>query len=298
MKTLVTGATGFVGRELLPRLEDPRVLSRSPSRASESLGGVEAFPWEPNAGPPPADALEGVDVIMHLAGESVAEGRWNDEKKRRIRDSRVLGTRHLVDAMESMEKRPGVFVCASAVGWYGDRGDEILDESAKHNGDFLAEVCVQWEKEAMRAESLGVRVVCVRIGVVLGRGGGALSKMLLPFKMGMGGRLGHGNQYMPWIHVGDLADLFVHCAKTESVHGPVNGVAPTPVTNREFTKTLGKVLRRPTIFPVPEFGLRIVVGEMAQILMASQRVVPRAAEENGFSFRYPDLEPALEEAAA
>ena len=217
------------------------------------MGGVSGrvLAWDPLDGPPPAEAFDGVDVVFHLAGESVAEGRWTAAQKARIRESRVLGTRHLVEGISRAERRPRVLVSASAVGYYGDRGDEELTESSPPASDFLAEVCIAWEKEALAAEEAGVRVVTARTGIVLGAGGGALGKMLTPFKLGAGGPLGNGRQWMPWIHVDDLARLYLHAADTDAVRGPMNAVAPNPVTNSEFTKALGRAVHRPAFMPAP-----------------------------------------------
>lgn len=293
MRILVTGATGFVGKRLLTQLQQPVVLSRDVERARQACPGATVHRWDPLSGPPPAEAFDGVDAVIHLAGDPVAEGRWNDAKRRRIRESRTIGTSNLVAGICAAARPPRVLVSASAVGFYGGRGDEVLDERAQPGNDFLAEVCVAWEQAARQAESFGVRVVTPRIGIVLGPGGGALAKMLLPFKLGLGGRLGDGRQWMPWIHVDDLVQLFLHVAEHEEVRGPINGVAPNPATNRDFTATLASVLHRPAVFPVPAFGLRLAVGEFADILLASQRVVPRVAEQSGFTFRYPQLKPAL-----
>ena len=238
-------------------------------------------------------ALDGVDAVFHLAGDPVAEGRWTAEKKQRIRDSRVLGTRHLVDALRKLERRPSVLVSASAVGWYGSRGDEVLDEASPPAHDFLADVCVAWEQEARRAAEFGMRVVSIRTGMVLGDGG-ALPKMLPPFRFGLGGPLGNGKQWVPWIHVDDLAAMYLHAAENTNVSGPMNGVSPQPVANKEFTKVLAAVLHRPAVLPAPYFALRLAFGEFAQILFDSQRVLPKAAERSGFQFRYPELRPALE----
>jgi uncharacterized protein (TIGR01777 family) len=291
MRALVTGATGFVGGELLRRLEKPRILSRTPERARERTG-LEAFPWDAEAGPPPAAALEGLDAVFHLAGDPVAEGRWTAAKRARIRDSRILGTRHLVAGLAAAEAKPSVLVAASAVGWYGDRGDEVLAEGAPPGSDFLAEVCGGWEREAAAAEARGIRVVSLRIGLVLGKGG-ALPRMLLPFRLGAGGTLGRGRQWMPWIHVEDLVGLLLFAAATPGLRGPVNAVGPVPATNRDFTKALGRVLGRPTILPVPRFALRIALGGFSDVLFASQRVEPRAALAAGYAFRHREVEGAL-----
>lgn len=300
MKALVTGATGFVGPRLLRLLDAPVVLSRDPDRARRTLGGLagRVVRWDPLEGPPSPEAFAGIDAVLHLAGESVAEGRWTKAQKAKIRDSRVIGTRHLVQGIAQAERKPSVLVSASAVGFYGDRGDEELTESAPPAHDFLADVCVEWEREALAAEAAGVRVVTARTGIVLGAGGGALAKMLTPFKLGAGGPLGSGRQWMPWIHVADLSRLYVHAAATASIRGPMNATAPHPVRNSEFTKALGRQLRRPAFMPAPYIGLRIVFGEFAQVLFASQRVIPKVALDTGFVFQYPELADALREILA
>jgi len=296
MRALVTGATGFVGRRLLGKLQQPVVLSRNVAKAEQALKAlaVKAFSWEPQTEPPPAAAFAGVDTVFHLAGDPVAEGRWTSAKKARIKESRVIGTRNLVAGLKNLASRPRVLVSASAVGIYGSRGDEALDETSAPAADFLADVCAGWEREAGAARELGIRVVPIRIGIVLGKRGGALSKMLTPFRLGLGSPLASGRQYMPWVHIDDLVELMLFAARDERITGPLNGVAPSPVTNREFTKTLGRVLGRPTFFPpVPRFVLRTMLGEFADVLLASQWVYPRAAEAAGFSFRFRELEPAL-----
>jgi uncharacterized protein (TIGR01777 family) len=296
MNALVTGATGFVGHHLLAKLDRPLVLSRNAEKAAKELAGfgVRAFTWTPTEGLPPADAFEGVDTIFHLAGDPVADGRWTESKKARIRESRIIGTRNLVAGLRGLAVRPRTLVGASAVGYYGSRGDEELEESAPPGSGFLAEVCVGWEREAAAARNLGVRVVSIRIGIVLGAGGGALGKMLTPFKLGLGSPLGSGRQYMPWIHIDDLVELMLFAAGNSGISGPVNGVAPRPVTNREFTKTLGRVVGRPTFMPsVPPIALKVLIGEFGQVLLDSQRAVPQTALNAGFVFRFPELEPAL-----
>jgi uncharacterized protein (TIGR01777 family) len=255
---------------------------------------VDARAWDSQAGPPSAEALRGVDVVVNLAGEPVSKGRWSAEKKRRIRDSRVIGTRNLVTGLAGLEQKPRVLISASAVGYYGDCGDEELDESSPAGEDFLAQVCADWETEAKAAAELGIRVVCVRIGIVLAPDGGALAQMLTPFKLGVGGRLGSGKQWMPWIHIDDLVGIVLHAIGTEQLHGPVNAVSPNPVTNSEFTRTMGRVLHRPTFIPMPKTALRIAMGRMSEILTASQRALPRVAEGSGYVFDYPNLEGALE----
>jgi uncharacterized protein (TIGR01777 family) len=298
MRALVTGATGFIGKRLLAKLQQPVVLSRDSASAAAKLNQFRpsVYAWDPQTGPPPAAAFDGVDTIFHLAGDPVAEGRWTAAKKARIRDSRVVGTRNLVAGLRGLGVKPGVLVSASAVGYYGSRGDEELTESSQPGGDFLAEVCFQWEQEAQAARELGIRVVPIRVGIVLGKKGGALSKMLTPFQLGLGSPLGSGRQYMPWIHIDDLVELFLFAAGQPATSSPLNGVAPHPVTNREFTKVLSRVLSRPTFLPpVPGPVLRTLVGEFADVLLGSTRAVPQAALAAGFAFRFPELEPALRE---
>lgn len=296
MTTLMTGATGFVGRQLIQQLDRPVILSRDAARARKQLAPSEvtAFDWDPNSGAPPAEAFSGVDAVVHLAGESVGEGRWTARKKAKILESRRAGTRHLVDRLETLDQKPSVLVSASAVGYYGTRGDTLLDESAAAGEDFLAEVCECWEAEAVRARQFGMRVVTVRIGIVLGRGGGALKKMLTPFKLGLGGRLGNGKQWMPWIHVEDLVGILSLAASHPSLDEPLNATAPNPVTNRDFTRSLGKALHRPTIFPMPAPMLRLALGEFGGVLLHSQRVSPARLNELDYPFAFPQLDGALQ----
>lgn len=297
MKVLVSGATGVIGSELCRRLSGDGhsivVLSRSPQKARRLSD--EVYEWQPVSEPPPVAALSGVEAVVHLAGEHIAGRRWSDEQKRRIRDSRVLSTRNLVAAMGAAASRPLAFVCASAVGFYGDRGDEVLDENSAAGSGFLSEVCVEWEREATRAAEFGVRVVPLRIGVVLSRRGGALEQMLPLFKLGLAGRLGSGRQWFPWIHSDDVVGLIEQALLTEGIAGPLNAVAPGIVTNAEFTTTLAAVLRRPAFFAAPALALKLVLGEMAEMLLASQRVRPAAALASGYRFKFPELKPALEE---
>jgi hypothetical protein len=268
------------------------VLSRDPARAREALGQVTAHAWDPEGGPPPPDAFAGVDVVFHLAGENVGQ-RWTEARKRAIRESRVAGTRHLVAGIASTSARPRVLLSTSAVGYYGDRGDAVIDETTAPGDDFLARVCRDWEAESHAARPLGLRVVNPRVGIVLGRGGGALARMLGPFKLGLGGRLGSGRQWMPWIHQDDLTALLLHAAATADLDGPLNAVAPTPVTNAEFTRTLAALLGRPAFLPVPAFALQLMFGEFGRSLLDSQRVLPRVAERTGFRFEHAALEDAL-----
>ena len=293
MRALVTGGTGFIGRRLVNNLDRPVVLSRNPERAKKLLGEVEVHRWEHPSALPPEAAFEQVEVVFHLAGEPIAAGRWTEARKESIRESRVRGTRSLVTAIELLRQRPRVLVSGSAVGYYGDRGEELLEESATPGSDFLSQVCGAWEAEANRAASLGLRVVTPRTGIVLGQGGGALAQMLPPFKLSLGGRLSSGRQWMPWIHMDDLVGLLLHAAEKSEISGGMNAVSPTPVTNKEFTRTLASVLWRPAIFPVPALALRLVFGELASVLLSSQRVVPRVAGQTGYRFRYAALTEAL-----
>jgi uncharacterized protein (TIGR01777 family) len=297
MRALVTGATGFVGHRLLAHLQKPVVLSRNGAKAEKELAqlSVKAFSWNPTQEPAPTEAFDGVDAVFHLAGESVASGWWTSAKKVRMRESRIGGTRNLVATLAALPAKPKVLISASAVGYYGDRGDEILTESSSPAGDYLAELCQGWEREARGAEAHGIRVAMIRIGIVLGEKGGALAKMLTPFYLGAGAPLGSGRQYMPWIHIEDLVRMMLFAAEHEQVHGPLNGSAPSPVTNREFTKALGRALQRPTFMPpIPRFMLRLMFGEFGNILLTSQRAIPKAVEQAGFKFDYPELEPALQ----
>jgi hypothetical protein len=296
MRAIVTGATGLVGRKLLARLDHPAVLSRHAANAATTLGrdAATVFEWDPQHNPAPAEAFKNVDAVFHLAGESVAEGRWTADKKARIRDSRVLGTRNLVATLGQLERPPRVLISASAVGYYGDRGDEILDETTSPGDDFLAQVSVDWEREALAAGDAGIRVVTVRTAIVLSKDGGALPKMLTPFRLGLGSPLGSGRQWVPWIHIDDLIGLLLLAAERDDLQGPLNATVPTPVTNREFTKALGRAVHRPTFLPaVPEIVLRLGLGEFAGALLASIRAVPRRAEAAGYQFSHPHLDEAL-----
>lgn len=282
MNVTVTGATGFIGTRLTRALLD----------AGHTVHALGRGEWQSHEREPPPDALAGADAVIHLAGEPVAQ-RWTPEAKKRIYSSRVDGTRHLVNGLSTESRRPSVLISASAIGYYGSRGDEILTEQSAPGDDFLAHVVVDWEKAAVLAESLGIRVVLLRFGMVLGKEGGALAKMLPPFRLGVGGRLGSGHQWTAWIHIDDLIHLILFALTTASVKGAMNATAPEPVTNAEFTKVLAAAIHRPAIFPVPKVALKLLFGEMAEMLLASQRVIPEAVESAGFEFQYPKLGPAL-----
>jgi len=281
MKIAVTGASGFIGRRLCD-------VARERGHGVITVGRTSGERrWDPMAGPAP---LEGADVVVHLAGDPVASGRWTKSKMARIRDSRVIGTRNLVAGLRSA--KPQALVCASATGYYGDRGDEELTEDSSPGDDFLAGVCREWEAEAAKS---GIRTVSIRFGIVLGPDGGALKKMLLPFKLGLGGRLGHGLQWMSWVHRDDIVNLILHAAGQDALSGPLLGTAPHPVTNLEFTKTLGRVLGRWTILPMPRLAARILLGKVCEVLFGGQKCRPKRTLESGFTFRHPELEPALQD---
>jgi uncharacterized protein (TIGR01777 family) len=281
MNITVTGATGFIGRYLVKSLAGDGHSVRALSRAA----------WNIFAGEPPAESLRGADAVVHLAGAPVAQ-RWTRRAREEIRNGRVKGTHHLVTALSTLPQRPEVLVCASAIGIYGERGDEVLTEASPVASGFLADVCRDWEREAELAESLGMRVVKLRIGIALGRKGGALEKMLPPFRAFVGGKLGPGSQWMSWIHIADIVGL-IRYALDHPVSGVVNATAPNPVRNSEFARELGSALHRPAIFPVPAVALRALLGQMADVLLASQRVLPKAAETAGYRFTFPELGPAL-----
>jgi uncharacterized protein (TIGR01777 family) len=294
MSTLVTGATGTIGTRLLRKVgDDVVVTSRNPEKARVAIKRGRVVGWDGESALSD-DALAGIDVVYHLAGEPVAEGRWTDAKKERIVRSRVGSTRALVEAMARRPNKPMVLVCGSAVGIYGSRGDEVLtEESAPGSDFFLASVCKAWEAEAARAEEHGIRVVSVRTGIVLAREGGALPALVPLFKSGFGGTLGDGKQWMPWIHVDDIVGLLQFAAKDERVRGPLNGSAPEPVTNTTFTRAMGAALHRPTRLPAPAFAMRLAMGEKAEIILASQRVVPQRALALGHRFEHTSLDGAL-----
>ena len=287
-RVTVTGGTGLIGRQVVDALrargDDVTLLSR---------GAPGTVRWaDPTAEPPPAEALAGRDGVVHLLGENVAQ-RWTAAAKRRIRESRELGTRHLVDGIARLEEseRPGALVSMSAIGWYGARGDERVDESAPAGDDFLATVVEAWEAEARRAESLGVRVAIPRTGVVLASGGGALAKMLPPFKLGVGGPVAGGHQYVPWVHMDDVVGALLFLL--DRGDGIYNVTAPEPVTNTELSKALGRALRRPAVMPVPAFAIKLLYGQMAWIVTTGVRAVPKRLTEEGYAFARPDLDEAL-----
>jgi uncharacterized protein (TIGR01777 family) len=289
MKIAITGASGFLGGPLSAALRERGhdVVAARRTDAPAELA------WAVDTGFSPRDALSGYDVVVHLAGEAIAGGRWTDERKTAILESRRQGTRRVVEALEAAQPRPRALICASGVGIYGDAGERVVDESAPLGDDFTAEVAIAWEREAAAARALGVRVATMRTGMVLGRGGGALAKMLPAFRLGLGGRLGDGEQYVPWIHLDDAVAAYVLAIESDDVTGPINVVAPHPVKNREFVRRLGGAVRRPAFIPAPMFALRAVFGEMATLLVTGQRAEPKRLTELGFTFGFSDLAPAL-----
>jgi uncharacterized protein len=296
MKVLVTGSSGLIGSSLLSFFtsggHSVTRLLRSP--ASSKTAGVSDIIWDPGGPALPSSSLEGFDAVVHLAGENIADGRWTDAKKARIRESRTKPTRALCDALTGLTRPPRVLVCASAIGYYGNRGEEILREGSAPGSGYLPDVCLEWEGSTASAVQKGIRVVNLRFGVVLSPAGGALAKMLTPFRMGVGGKLGDGKQYMSWIALDDAIGAIHHAVVNDRLISAVNAVSPNAVTNAEFTRTLGRVLSRPTLFPVPAAAARIAFGEMADaLLLASARVMPARLLETGYQFRYPELEGAL-----
>jgi len=297
MRVLVTGASGFLGSavcDALPARGDETVgLTRDPQRARQGNPTVTWHAWNPAAERPPASALEGVDGVVNLVGEPIDQ-RWTEAAKQRIRDSRGRSTKNLVDAISATDPRPNTLVSQSAVGYYGDRGEAVVDESTGPGSTFDAEVCVAWETAAREAEKVGVRVVVVRSGLVLDPEHGLLKQLLLPFKLGVGGPLAGGGQYMPWIHVDDEVRLLLWALDTDGASGTYNATAPNPVTNREFSKALGRVLGRPALIPLPKLALKARFGgELGEVAAGGQRTIPRRALDAGFEFRHPELEPAL-----
>ena len=291
MKVLISGATGLIGSVLIPELESG---GHQITRLTRSPGSGGDVGWNPDVGEIDASRLEGHDAVVHLAGESIGEGRWTPEKKRRIRESRTKSTRLLAETIANLPEPPRVMVSASAVGYYGDRGNELLREDSGPGSDFLAEVCKAWEAAADPAREAGMRVVHLRNGIVLSTEGGALARTLPIFKLGGGGRIGSGRQWWSWVAMDDVVGAIVHALTDDSVEGPVNVGSPNPLTNAEYTRVLGKVLNRPTIFPLPAPAARLMLGEVADaLLLASQRMEPAKLKETGYEFRYPELEGAL-----
>lgn len=297
MKILISGASGLVGTNLIPTLkakgyEVYKLVRKTPKNSDE-------IQWDATQGIAENELskIENFDAVIHLAGDNVGDGSWTEEKKRRIRESRTVGTRVLVESLKKLQNPPKIFVGASAIGFYGNRGDEVLtEESAKGEG-FFPEVCSEWEAESQKAEDFGARVVMPRIGVVLAKDGGALAKMLTPFKFGVGGVVGRGKQWMSWIELDDLIRLIHFALENENVSGAINATAPNSVTNEEFTKTLGKVLNRPTIFSIPEFAIKLIFGEMGEtLLLEGARVLPEKTQAAGFDFKFQDLEEAMKHA--
>jgi uncharacterized protein len=297
MRVLVTGASGMIGSSvcdaLLARGDEVVGLTRDPERARSTNPTVTWHPWNPTLERPPADALEGVDGVINVIGESINQ-RWTEDAKRRIRDSRIQATHNLVQAISAAERRPRALVSQSAVGYYGDRGDAIVDEDTPSGSSFDAAVCADWEAAAREAENAGLRVALTRSAPVLDRRGGLLKQMLLPFKLGLGGPIAGGNQYLPWIHIDDEVRILLWALDDERVSGAINSTSPEPVSNREFARSLGRVLSRPAVVPAPKLALAVLFGgELAEVVSGGQRAIPRRALDLGFEFRYPALQPAL-----
>jgi len=300
MKILVTGGTGFVGRPLVRKLVENNhevvLLSRNPEAAKSALAlPLTVFKWDPEASTPPKEAYQGIEGIVHLAGESIAAGRWTEKQKKKILDSRTLSTRNLLKGAVEAGVKPKVLVMASAIGIYGDRGNDSLSESSPQGIGFLADVCRAWEKESQYPGLESVRKVNLRIGIVLGKDGGALQKLLPLFKLGGGGPVGNGKQWMSWIHRSDLVEMILYSLTHDSVSGAVNAVAPNPSTNAEFSKALGKACNRPAFMPAPAIALKLAMGEMSELVLASQKVEAKKILDSGFVFTYPKIQEALDE---
>ena len=297
MRIVVSGSSGLVGSALLPELgaaghQVARLVREGTARRPAS--GREEIVWDPLGERIDAGRLEGVDAVVHLAGENISAGRWTVARKEKIRKSRVNGTQLLSETLTKLKRPPRVLVSASAIGFYGDRGDEVLRETSPRGHGFLPAVCVGWESATERAEKHGLRVVHLRFGIILSARGGALGKMLIPFRLGLGGPVGSGRQYWSWVAIDDAVGTIQHALAKEDLRGPVNVVAPAPSTNLEFTRALARALSRPAFLPLPVFAARLALGEMADaLLLASVRVVPEALKGSGYRFRYPELEPAL-----
>jgi len=294
MSTLITGGTGFVGKHLLPLLDDVTATSRNAERAKQSLArGVDIVQWDPLAGPLELPADRQISAVVNLMGDSIAEGRWNKQKKKSIRDSRVTGTKNLIRGLIASGQKPDVFVSASAVGYYGDAGDALVKEDHLAGEGFLSDVSREWEEAADEIADHGVRVVKLRIGIVLGADGGALEKMIPLFKFGLGGKLGSGKQFFPWIHVSDLVEMIRWAIDTPTANGAYNATAPQPVSNAQFTQALATAVGRWAILPAPKFGLKLALGEFADSLFFSQNVIPQKALNEGFHFQFETLPTAL-----
>lgn len=300
MTTLVTGGTGFVGEHLLRQLSDVCITTRSPDSARDRFGESvkHVIPWDPASERLQLKGLPGINAVINLMGEPIAKGRWTPAKKERIRQSRVEGTQKLVDGLIESDNLPSVFVSASAIGIYGNQGDSIISEGSPHGTGFLTDVCEQWESATTKLVKRNVRVVHLRIGIVLGPEDGALEKLVPIFKSCLGGRLGSGTQWMSWIHVQDLVGLILWALENRSVSGPVNATAPNPVRNSEFTSEIARLVNRPAFIPVPRLALRLVLGEFADSLLVSQKVMPEVALTHGFRFQFPDVRSALTDALA
>ncbi len=291
MKIVITGASGLVGSALVPKLKAEGAEATRLVRSAPASGEIE---WHPDRGSIDAPALEGFDAVINLAGDGIANGRWTEEKKRRILDSRVDGTRLLSETMANLSRKPATFVNASAIGFYGSRGDELVDEESGPGEGFLSGVCRQWESATAAAEHAGIRVVKLRFGVILTKDGGIMGSMLRPFKLGLGGKVGSGQQVISWVAIDDVVAAINFILQNESLRGPINVVAPQPVTNEEFTKTLGRVLSRPTFMTMPAFAARLAFGEMAdEMMLSSTRVAGKVLNDAGFKFQYPELEGAV-----
>ena len=294
MKVIIPGGSGLIGsslaRLLISKGYVPVIVSRSKVNINSN---IETAEWNPYSEELDTKPFEDTDAVINLSGYPIAAGRWTKKRRKLIYDSRIITTKKLVSIFEQLDKKPQIFIAGSAVGYYGDRGDEVLDEKSSPGNDFAARVCNDLEQEAVKAEKLGIRTVRIRTGVVLSKSGGALAKMLLPFKMGLGGRLGSGSQYFPWIHETDLVKIFLYCLENTKIGGAVNGVSPGIVTNKEFTRELGKALKRPAVFPVPAAGLKLILGEMSSVLLGSQRAEAKKIIEAGFKFEFENIEDAL-----
>jgi hypothetical protein len=295
---IITGATGSIGQRLVRKLtargDEVIVFTRNPENAKKKIGNASKYvKWDYQKPKEWKKHLNGIDVIIHLAGANLGAKRWNDEYKKLAYDSRIVSTRNLVEAIKSVEKKPKVFICSSATGFYGNRYDEVLDENSSRGDDFLSTLCNDWEKEARKVEQYGVRRASIRTGLVLMKDEGVLKQMLLPFKLFIGGPLGNGRQYFPWIHIDDIVGIYLHAIDNPNVTGEINGTAPGIVTMKQFAKRLGKNLRRPSFFPVPKFALKIAVGELGEYAVMSQRTSEEKIIKTGYKFKFENLEAAL-----